>query len=95
MRLGLVTAIATLLLLGPAPASRALDFDRQQVVDSTFDVVLLRPLAATGLLVGSGLFVPGALLASPMGWKDGMDQVYEQLIEHQYDGLVTRPLGDF
>ena len=95
MRLSIVTAIATLLLLGNAPATHALDLDRQQIVDSSFDAVLLRPLAATSLLVGGALFVPGALLAAPMGWKDGIDQVYEQLVDHQYDALVTRPLGDF
>ena len=93
MRFVVSCSLALALLLGRAAPSDAAD--TQQVVDSTYDVVLLRPLGAVGLVVGSALFVPGALIASPMGWTGGIEEVYEPLVRSQYDDLVTRPLGDF
>jgi hypothetical protein len=91
MRGAIPCLIAALLLASPAPARAA---DAATIGDNAFDVVVLRPLGAIGLLVGSILFVPTVLLTAPSG-RDGIDEATEIFITPQWDAVATRPLGEF
>jgi hypothetical protein len=59
-----------------------------------FDVLVVRPLAATALPVGVALFVPAALLSAP-GGKDSVGQALDFFVMTPARYVFTRPLGEF
>jgi hypothetical protein len=59
-----------------------------------FDVLVVRPLAATALPVGVAFFVPAALLAAP-GGRDSVGQALEFFVKAPARYVFTRPLGEF
>ena len=61
---------------------------------ASFDVVILRPLGLIGLAVGTGAFVPAALVAAPMGW-DGIKPALNVFVVEPAKHVFQRPLGDF
>jgi len=60
----------------------------------TLDVLLLRPLGAAGLVVGSCLFLPAALLTSP-GGATPLGEAYERFVRIPYAYVFSRGLGEF
>jgi hypothetical protein len=59
-----------------------------------FDVLVVRPLAATALPIGVAFFVPAALLSAP-GGKDSVGQALEFFVKAPARYVFTRPLGEF
>jgi hypothetical protein len=59
-----------------------------------FDILVVRPLAATALPIGCAFFVPAALLAAP-GGRDSIEQALEFFVLTPGRYVFTRPLGEF
>lgn len=93
-RWGAVLALVAC-LAGPAPTA-AQDFRSQtrEALDVTFDLLVLRPVGAANAVVGWGLFVPAALLASP-GGRDPIVEAWERFVLTPTEFAYTRPLGEF
>ncbi len=62
-----------------------------------FDVVVLRPLAAVTVVVGTALFVPAALIAlvGGKGSKERVSEATELFVTEPFEEAFRRPLGDF
>jgi len=88
--LWLAAAIAMLALPAPAAAQPA----AVRALDVTFDLVLLRPLGAASTVVGTALFVPAALVASP-GGRDPIVEAWDRFVLRSAKYTATRPLGEF
>ena len=88
-----VATLIVILLQSPLTASSAFA-DTQSVADKTYDAVLLRPLAAFGLVVGGVMFVP-AIMLGVMNGPDGMKETWNVFVEHPYEQTFDRPLGEF
>lgn len=97
--------LATSLLLvaaGPAAAVDWLpetDFEwegssAQRAAATGIDVLMVRPLAAARVIVGSLIFIPTAAMASPMG-REGISAAYEVLIELPVEYAFEREIGEF
>ena len=103
--LGGVTAAAWLALALHADSARAADFSRTaslaaRLSEATFDVVVLRPLSAVALVVGSMFFVVSAPLVAPAGiWSggplEGLRPSWSTFVYAPYEYTVVRDLGDF
>ena len=59
-----------------------------------FDLVIVRPLGFVAAAVGAVLFVPVALITSPMG-RDSIDAAVETFITIPSNDVFKRPLGKF
>jgi hypothetical protein len=99
-RAAIVSSIAALLLSANAQAVTP-DLAEPQPSNfflrgakASFDVVILRPLGLIGLAVGTGAFVPAALVAAPMGW-DGIKPALDLFVVDPARHVFQRPLGDF
>jgi hypothetical protein len=99
----MVALLAGLLLASDASAQTAPDAQLQQEpIEPTglnpavaaFDVVVVRPLAATALPIGCALFVPAALLTAPNG-MDSVKEAAEFFVIGPARYVFTRPLGEF
>ena len=72
-----------------APESRTME-----IVNKTFDVVALRPAQAVMAGVGTILFVPAALLASP-GGRESIEEALDRFVIIPVESAFQRPLGEF
>jgi hypothetical protein len=61
---------------------------------AAFDVVVVRPLAATAVPIGAAFFVPAALLSAP-GGRDSVEQAFNLFVGGPVRYVFTRPLGEF
>ena len=61
---------------------------------AAFDVIVVRPLAATALPIGCALFVPAALITAP-GGLDSVKEAAEFFVIGPARYVFTRPLGEF
>ena len=80
-----------------ADTARAADFSRtanlaKHFTDGAFDVVVLRPLSAVALVVGSVFFVASAPLVAPF---EGVRPAWNTFVYAPYEYTVVRGLGDF
>jgi len=87
-----------LCLLGPAPALAQEEshwYDGLVRAGSlSFDVAVMRPIAAVTLAVGSGLFVPAAVMTAP-GGRETLEEAFELFILVPGKNLWEKPLGEF
>ena len=101
----MVALLAVLLLASGAPAQSAdppeAQLQQEPIEPSglnpavaAFDVVVVRPLAATALPIGCALFVPAAILTAPNG-LDSMKEAAEFFVIGPARYVFTRPLGEF
>lgn len=91
--LALAAWVAVMALPGPVRAAE----DRSgalRAFDVTFDLLLLRPLAAVSSAVGAVYFVPAAAIASP-GGRDPIAEAWERFVLAPSRFAYTRPLGEF
>lgn len=58
------------------------------------DVVLIRPLSVIGLVAGTALFVPAAVMTSP-GGKDTIGEAWELFVLVPGAHVWEKPLGEF
>jgi hypothetical protein len=58
------------------------------------DLIVVRPLSAVTLAVGTALFVPAAIMTSPNGW-DSVKDAYQRFIDEPVEYFARRPLGEF
>jgi hypothetical protein len=99
-----VALLAGLLLASGAPAQTTPPEAQlqQEPIEPTglnpavaaFDVVVVRPLAATALPIGCALFVPAAILTAPNG-LDSMKEALDFFVTGPARYVFTRPLGEF
>jgi hypothetical protein len=61
---------------------------------AAFDVIVVRPLAATALPIGCALFLPAALITAPNG-LDSVKEAAEFFVIGPARYVFTRPLGEF
>src|SRR5262245_39524855 len=61
---------------------------------AAFDVIVIRPLAATALPIGCAFFLPAALFTAPNG-LDSVKEAAEFFVIGPYRYVFTRPLGEF
>jgi len=85
-----VVALALLGWAGPAASDEAVD--GPSMMDRGFDAVVLRPLGAATLLLGSAVALPAIALAAP-GGEEGIDNAYDVFVRTPWDNLVNAPLG--
>ena len=91
LRAAAVTLIAALLL--PAGTAQA-ESPWASHGAKVFDVMLLRPIGFSALIVGSVLFVPVALLTFPNG-RESVETAVEILVTEPAHSVFQRPLGEF
>jgi hypothetical protein len=58
------------------------------------DLLIIRPLGFVAVAVGAVLFLPTALITSPMG-RDSVEEVMETFITIPSNDVFKRPLGKF
>jgi hypothetical protein len=61
---------------------------------AAFDVIVVRPLAATALPIGCAFFLPAALITAP-GGLDSVKEAAEFFVIGPARYVFTRPLGEF
>ena len=76
----------------PGPAASDEAVDGPSMMDRGFDAVVLRPLGAATLLLGSAVALPAIALAAP-GGEEGIDNAYDVFVRTPWDNLVNAPLG--
>jgi hypothetical protein len=59
-----------------------------------FDAVLLRPIGFVATVIGTGLFLPAALVSAP-GGRDSVQEAWELFVLVPGKYVFERPLGDF
>lgn len=85
-------------LLGPvAGPRRAASLEETakaslRVAESAFDLVVLRPLSGSALVVGSVFFVTAAPFVAPF---EGLGPAWGTFVFAPYEYAIQRPLGDF
>jgi hypothetical protein len=83
------------LSIGSAAPARALT--GEEIGAIPVDLILLRPLGAIRLIVGSVYYLPAALVTSPSAAYDGdtaeIDALTETFVNEPFDYLFLRPLG--
>ena len=92
----LASLAAASLLFGALP-SAAFEWEGSEAETATaksVDALIVRPLASMRVIIGSLLFLPAALLASPSG-REGIDGAYDTLIGEPMEYAFDRELGDF
>jgi hypothetical protein len=60
-----------------------------------FDVMIVRPLSITTVIIGAALFVPAFILSAPNFGSNSYDDMVETFITIPYESTFNRPLGDF
>ncbi|MDG2334992.1 MAG: hypothetical protein P8Q97_12260 [Myxococcota bacterium] len=93
--LAVVLAITGLVVAGPAVAAEESESDTSsagEVVDKTFDALVLRPLDGAALVCGGVLMIPAALFGS-VGGKESVADAWDLLVLTTWESLVDRPLG--
>lgn len=90
---------ALCLAVTPAGSARAVDIGfegslAEDIVATSLDAMIVRPLASARLLVGSVLFVPSLLFSLPMG-REGFDGAYDTMIAEPYEYAFEREMGEF
>jgi hypothetical protein len=89
---------------GTRPAAASLEETANaslRVVESAFDLMLLRPLSGSALVVGSVLFVVAAPFVAPMGLVkhgasfEGLRPAFTTFVFAPYEYAIQRDLGDF
>ena len=63
-----------------------------RALDSAFDLVVLRPLSGSALVVGSVMFVAAAPFVAPF---EGLEPAFGAFIYAPYEYAIVRDLGDF
>ena len=61
--------------------------------DQLFDLVILRPAGLVTIVVGSVLFVPAAVMASPSGAR-GVKDAWVAFVAPAVERTFNRPLGE-
>ena len=101
--------VAAALLLGASPALAAPEWLKmpsfempdlgwegskaEDITAKSVDAVIVRPLATIRVMIGGCMFLPAALLSSPMG-REGFDGAYDLLIAEPVEYAFKRPLGE-
>jgi hypothetical protein len=96
-RFACLASFAAITLLVAAGPADALEWDGSRAQDVTakaVDLTLIRPVASIRVLVGGLLFVPAALIASPMG-KEGIDGAMDVLVTAPAEYAFDREIGQF
>jgi hypothetical protein len=78
--------------LRPTPAQAA--GVAEQIANTSFDVVILRPLGICATAVGAALFLPAVVVTLPNG-KAGIDQAWERFVLAPVESTFTRKLGEW
>jgi hypothetical protein len=60
--------------------------------EGAFDVLVLRPLSAAALLVGSAMFVVSTPIVAPF---EGVGPAWSAFVYAPFEYTILRPLGDF
>ena len=68
--------------------------DAASVGRKTYDVLVLRPLQVTGLIFGTALFIPAAIITSP-GGRDPIEEAWDYFVVVSYEDAFERSLGRF
>ena len=95
-----LAGLATLLLVAPhtlvaTPSAAAWEGSAgEDVLATSIDVLIVRPLASIRVLLGGLLMVPASLLASP-GGKPAIEDAYQVLVEEPMEYAFEREIGDF
>ncbi|MBY0400466.1 hypothetical protein K2X89_09245 [Myxococcota bacterium] len=105
--LTLMAAAVALLTIGPARPSHAEwaweGSLGQRIVSTGLDLTIVRPLAAVRAVIGSAIFVPAAVMASPAcavnlinGAECGpaFEAPYDVLVSEPVDYAFRRKMGD-
>ncbi len=61
---------------------------------AAFDLVILRTMGMCALIVGTGLFLPSALVSSP-GGRDAIGEAWDRFVSEPAAAVFERPLGEF
>jgi hypothetical protein len=65
-----------------------------EILNKTFDAVVLRPPQALMAAAGAVAFVPAAILASP-GGRDSIEEALDRFVMIPVETAFQRPLGEF
>ena len=65
----------------------------EDVTAKSVDALIVRPIATARVVLGALLFVPAAIISSPMG-KEGFDGAYDTLIDIPFEYAFKRDIGD-
>lgn len=97
-----VLVAAWLGLVAHADAAQAAGFSQTAHVasrfgEASFDVIVLRPMSAMALAVGSVFFVASVPFVAPFGGGrfEGVRSAWSAFVYAPYEYTVLRPLGDF
>ena len=91
----LLVTIAVAALLLPAPAAaQGWQQTSARIGAVTFDILVLRPVAAASMLIGLGAMVPATVLTAPGGLV-AIEEAWDVFVANSAKDLATRPLGDF
>jgi len=89
MRATAASLALQLVLSFPAAGSTAAELGAD-----AFDVVLLRPIQGVATVVGFGLFLPAAVMASP-GGGSSIEAAWDHFVGEPAAQVIDRPLGEF
>ena len=85
----LLLAVALSLAAAPRAADAA---SASEVADAAFDVVVLRPLNATGVVMGAVFFLVSVPFVAPF---QGIDTAWDIFVYAPWEYTVLRDLGEF
>ena len=60
--------------------------------DKIYDATVLRPLRTVGLVVGTTLFIPAAIITAP-GGRAQVEEAWDSFVVVTYEDAYDRPLG--
>jgi hypothetical protein len=96
--IGAALAVAWLAAVAPASSAQAdgalsrTGHMMGRFGEGAFDVIWLRPLSATALVVGSAMFVVSAPIVAPF---EGLSPAWSAFVYAPFEYTVLRPIGDF
>ncbi len=93
-RAGSALALAAALALAVAPRAAGA-VSAGEVADVAFDVVVLRPLNATAVVLGAVFFVGSAPFVAPFEGREGVETAWDIFVYAPWEYAVLRDLGEF